>query len=89
MSTKKVTFGTLKKYARQGILTHRIRQSFDGMVDGMSKHESVDLFSKTSLKDLERFKVTKNHISYIPERDIYKLYNGVFIVDFKLRALKK
>ncbi len=91
---KKITFNTLKKYARNSKLTlrHRVISEFNGIYDGMGKIENPDIVL-TSLYDLEKFKVSKNWLSF--EYEEYneektkkftkvKLSNCCFVVEFWL-----
>ena len=92
---KKVTFGTLKKYARNtGKLTlrHRVVSEFNGIYDGMGKIEDPKMVL-TSLYDLEKFKVSKNWLTVIFEefndddtKKIIKveLSNCCYVVEFFL-----
>ena len=59
----KITFNTLKKYARKNQLVHSVNSEFNGMIDG---HDSTNYPTKakhTTLEDLKKFKVSKNWIS--------------------------
>ena len=83
----KVTFNTLKKYARKGQLFHNVRGEFSGMVDGM-EFTSCKKWSKTSLENLAEWKVTKNYIQVKNEKE-FSLSNCCFYVDFELVILEE
>tara|TARA_R110001606_G_scaffold169280_1_gene314240 strand:+ start:362 stop:607 length:246 start_codon:yes stop_codon:yes gene_type:complete len=77
---KKVTFATLKKYARNNVLFHKVRGEFSGMVDGMEFYNNLP-YNKTTLKDLEKFKVSKNWLT-IKENQSIELSNCCYYVNF-------
>jgi len=85
--TKKITFNTLKKYARQGVLRHYVRGEFNGMVDGMEFKKTGNLLdlltTKTTLEDLAKFKVSKNWISEV--HGIITLSNCCYEVKFSVQ----
>jgi len=76
----KVTFATLKKYARQGKLQHKVRGEFSGMTDGMEFNEKP--WELTTLDNLDWFKVTGNYLQQ--QGELIKLSNCCFYVDFKI-----
>tara|TARA_Y100000401_G_scaffold38325_1_gene28916 strand:- start:14039 stop:14335 length:297 start_codon:yes stop_codon:yes gene_type:complete len=81
---KKITFNTLKKYARQGRLHHHVEGEYSGMVDGMEfrKNSLLDVIAtKTTLEDLEKFKVTKNWITE-KHHGVIELSNCCYVVKF-------
>ena len=85
----KVTFNTLKKYARKGQLFHNVRGEFSGMVDGMEFNDPyVVKWSKTTLEDLAWWKVSKNYIQVKNEKE-FSLSNCCFYVDFELVILEE
>ena len=47
----KVTFSTLKKYAKQNKLFHCIKGEFSGMVDGMEWNIYNKQYKQTTIKD--------------------------------------
>ena len=85
---KKVTFATLKKHARKGQLRHRIRgqhraNGFQWYIGEMSAP-----IKTTTLKDLERFKVTKNFIQtddLTDQNAFAQLSNCCYYINFYLR----
>ena len=83
---QKITFATLKKFARLGKLSHRVDAEFNGMYDGMEYYDSSDrVVSKTTLDDLARFKVSKNWLTvqkHMPS--IVVLSNCCFKVTFSI-----
>ena len=80
---KKVTFATLKKYARKERLLHKVRGEFSGMVDGMEFFKDLP-YNKTTLKDLDKFKVSKNWITLKDDKTI-ELSNCCYYVNFKVK----
>jgi|TARA_R100000501_G_C2576271_1_gene81234 hypothetical protein len=83
----KVTFNTLKKYARKGHLFHNVRGEFSGMVDGI-EFTPWKKWSKTSLENLAEWKVTKNYIQ-VKSENKFSLSNCCFYVDFELVILEE
>ena len=79
----KVTFNTLKKYARKGQLFHNVRGEFSGMVDGM-EFNNCEKWSKTTLEDLSWWKVSNNYIQVKNEKEL-SLSNCCFYVDFQVK----
>lgn len=79
----KITFATLKKYAKKNKLFHITIGEFDGMIDGMNFTNSNYEYKQTTLKDLSKFKVTKNYIS-INEDNSIKLINCCYNIKFTI-----
>ena len=80
----KVTFATLKKYAKQNKLFHCIKGEFSGMVDGMEWDIYNKQYKQTTIKDLSNFKVTKNYISINDDNSI-KLTNCCYNINFIIK----
>ena len=80
---KKVTFSTLKKYARQGSLYHKVKGEYNGMYEGMEFYNGLR-YKKTSLKDLIKFKVTKNWITLNEDNSI-DLSNCCYSINFIIK----
>ena len=80
---KKITFATLKKYANQNKLFHKVKGEFSGMIDGMEFFNDLP-YNKTTLKDLDKFKVSKNWITLKDDNNI-ELSNCCYYVNFKVK----
>tara|TARA_R100001443_G_C3320247_1_gene169845 strand:+ start:591 stop:839 length:249 start_codon:yes stop_codon:yes gene_type:complete len=81
---QKITFATLKKYAKQNKLFHCKKGQFSGMVDGMEWNIYNKEYKQTTLKDLSNFKVSKNYIS-INEDNSIKLTNCCYNINFIIK----
>ena len=78
---KKVTFATLKSYAKKGRLSHKVISEFSGMTDGKEWYKNPEWVSGTTLAALDYFKVTKNWLSVLPSGNI-ELSNCCFKIEF-------
>lgn len=81
---QKITFATLKKYAKQNKLFHCKKGQFSGMVDGMEWNIHNKEYKQTTLKDLSNFKVSKNYIT-INEDNSIKLSNCCYNINFIIK----
>jgi len=77
----KITFATLKKYAKKGRLSHKIIAEFSGMVDGKEWSKDPKWSPVTTLGNLEYFKTTKNWLTVLPNGNIV-LDNCCFQIEF-------
>jgi hypothetical protein len=81
---KKVTFATLKKYAKQNKLFHCVKAEFNGMIDGLNWDIYNKQYKQTTLKDLSRFKVSTNYITINEDKSI-KLTNCCYNINFIIK----
>ena len=81
---QKITFATLKKYAKQIKIFHCKKGQFSGMVDGMEWNIHNKEYKQTTLKDLSNFKVSKNYIT-INEDNSIKLSNCCYNINFIIK----
>jgi len=80
----KITFNTLKKFARRGQLKHQIRGAFDGSVDGIEPY-SQNTLETTTLDHLNKFKVYGgNYLS--EENGMVKLSNCCYRINFHIEV---
>jgi hypothetical protein len=80
----KITFNTLKKFARRGQLKHQIKRTFDGSIDGLQSYSKLTT-ETTTLDDLKNFKVySGNYIS--EENGTIKLTNCCYRIDFHIEV---
>tara|TARA_R100001163_G_C4923404_1_gene102629 strand:+ start:229 stop:540 length:312 start_codon:yes stop_codon:yes gene_type:complete len=89
---KKVTFATLKKLARKGLLTHRVRgeHSVYGFKFYTEANGNALPIVKTTLSDLEKFKTQKNWIQtddLVDDKANAQLSNCCFYVNFYFKGV--
>jgi len=75
---KKVTFNTLKALANKGLLLHRVRGAHGAYGMEFYNDEKKLAVEKTTVKDLEKFKATKNFIQTENIANLYDEFDGPF-----------
>jgi hypothetical protein len=84
LNGKKVTFTTLKSLAKKGKLTHKIKDEFDGMTDGLEKGDMIE--KVTTVEDLTNFKTVSKNWLRVEDDGTIKLTNCCYRIIFTVVA---
>ena len=85
METNKITFSTLKKYARRGELLHQVEGQHGPYGMEFYRGDGALKLEKTTLEDLARFKASRNWITDGSDVVTFAtLSNCVYLVNFYL-----